>query len=656
MTAVRACAGRRGCVAFALLLAFVFEVHGAEDPLAVQRESFAKVLKAQAAGRHTLARKLAAGLEDYPLYPYFRYEDLRRRLHRLPEADVAHFLTAYGDSYLGARLRKEWLRQLARRARWESFLRFYAPQDDTKLRCQQVIARIRTGVLDGVLADARELWLVGRSQPDECDPVFERLYASPLMNDDLVWQRIRLAMEAGKSSLARYLSRRLGDPERQARFRLWELAHTDPARALAGPHADDDAETREILVYAVRRLARRQLGRALTGWERVAGQLAFTDSERGRAAAVLAVAAARVDDERRIELLDRVPPDSVNADVERYRLREGILLEAWPELVRWTVHEPVSDLNRLRWRYWRARALAEVGRGEESEVLLHELARERDYYGFVAADRLGEPYDFNFVPVSSTRAERSEVLAVPGVLRARELFLLDRPYQARREWIFELNRFERRHREVAAELAAGWGWHDRAIFALGRAESWDDLHLRFPLLHTEHALEYAERRGLSAARVLAIIRSESAFIADARSPAGALGLMQVMPRTARETAKRIGMRYSGAKMLYDPRRNVAIGTAYLERMLARYSGNFAMAAAAYNAGAHRVRQWQRGTCVDAERWIDTIPFTETRRYVRRAYFYTAVYEWRLEQDVTRLSSVLYPVPPRGSTSTADCTT
>lgn len=627
-----------------------------DDTYAIERESFAKVLKAQDARRYALARKLATGLEDYPLYPYFRYEDLRQRLHKLPESDVEHFLTAYGDSYLGARLRTEWLRALARRGRWEAFLRSYRPQDDVKLRCQQVIARIRTGVLDGVLADARALWLVGHSQPEECDPVFDRLYASPLMSDDLVWARIRLAMEAGKSSLARFLSRRLQDPDRQARYRLWELAHTDPANALRRTHAEDTAEIREILIHAVRRLARRELGRALGAWERVADRLAFTPAERGRVAAELAVAAARADDERRLELLDAVPALGVTADVERYRLREGILLGAWPELVRWTEAEPVSDLNPLRWRYWRARALAETGRRDESEAVLRELARERDYYGFVAADRLGLDYAFNFVPIAATPAERTTVTAHPGILRARELFLLDMPYRARREWYFEIERFDRRHREIAAEIAAGWGWHDRAIAALGRAASYDDLHVRFPLLHTDTILEYAQRRGLAGARVLAIIRSESAFTADARSPAGALGLMQVMPRTGRETAARIGLRFEGARMLREPRPNIAIGTAYLQQMLARYGGNFAMAAAAYNAGPHRVRQWQRGTCFDAERWIDTIPFTETRRYVRRAFFYTAVYEWRLGQEVTRLGSVLLPVPPRGSSSTTECTT
>ena len=155
--------------AIAVLLSCAASSALAADEFATQRESFAKVLKAQSSNRYTLARQLVVGLEEYPLYPYFRYNDLRRRLHRLPEGDVAQFLSAYDNSYLAERLRLEWLRQLARSKRWAMFLRFYRPQTGTKLRCLHLSARIKTGALEGVLADANALWLTGKSQPDECD-------------------------------------------------------------------------------------------------------------------------------------------------------------------------------------------------------------------------------------------------------------------------------------------------------------------------------------------------------------------------------------------------------------------------------------------------------------------------------------------------------
>ena len=645
------CGARMIC----LTLALSASVFAAGD-LSTQRESFRKVLDAQSTGGYMLARKLVIGLEDYPLYPYFRYFDLRRRLHHVPEPDVAQFLSAYDGSFLADRLRTEWLKQLGRLRRWEIYLQYYRPSEKTKLRCLQVVSRINRGMLEGVLADTKSLWLVGKSQPDECDPAFKRLYASDVMDDDLLWQRIRLAMENGKSSLARFVANKLQSEHRKRAFEFWSFAHRDPAWALRRDIDGDFAdESREIMLYALKRLAHRNVDRALDAWDDISARVKFSADEIGVARNSIAIAAAVGKHDARIQLLDAVPAMHVDARVERYRLLAGIAEAAWESLSRWTAMEPVSDVNGLRWRYWRSRALEQVGRSDEALRILRELARERDYYGFLAADRLGQNYQFNFDPVTASAGELSEVLAISGIMRARELFLLDIRVRARREWMFEISKLSRRQQEITALLASQWGWHDRAIFALGRAKSYDDLRLRFPVLYADEAIEYAEHRRIAPARVLAIIRSESAFIANARSAAGALGLMQIMPSTARETAKSIGMRFDSAKILNQPRHNIAIGTAYLKQMLGRYNGNFAMAAAAYSAGPYRVQRWRPpGGCEATDRWIDTIPFTETRRYVRRVFFYTAVYEWRLEQDITRLQAAMSPIPGRQPAKTTAC--
>jgi len=626
------------------------------DPHAAQRERFARVLATQAAGRHAQAAKLVRGLEDYPLYPYYLYDDLRRRLHEFPTTEVARFLSAYPGSLLATRLRDTWLTQLARSKRWPSYLDFYQVGDDPTLRCHQLVARFESGQLEGALTETRATWLNGESLPEACDPAFARLYASELMTDDLVWQRIALAMKAGNRGLAAYLARRLDDARLKRLHALWDEAHRQPHAVLARGGLDDDAATRTILLHALARLARGDLAAAERAWERLQERHAWSTAERGEAARALALAAAADDHPRRIALLDAVPPAAVDDAVERYRIREGIVERAWPELVRWTEHPPTGEVNALRWRYWRAVALTRTGEADAARVLFADLAGERDYYGFLAADRLDQRYDFGHKPVAASDAELAALQARPGIARARELYLLERRYPARREWFHEMSRLERRELEVAATLATAWGWRNQAIFALGRARSYDDLELRFPVIHAELAEKYAVQRQLDPARVMALIRSESAFVVDARSPAGALGLMQLMPATAREMARRTGLRLDRLERLYEPAVNIALGTAYLERMLARYDGNFAMAAAAYNAGPHRVRQWQGGDCAAADIWIDTIPFTETRRYVRRAYFYAAVYEWRLGRDITPLSSVMPPIPAARSNDISDCRT
>ncbi|MEQ8661574.1 MAG: transglycosylase SLT domain-containing protein [Gammaproteobacteria bacterium] len=627
----------------------------AADALAAERARFARVLAAQEAGRHAEAATLVRGLEHYPLYPYFVHADLRRRLHHFPRAEITRFLEDYAGSLLAARLRGQLLEQLAHARRWEAFLAFYQPQDDLTLRCHQLVARVETGRPDGLLEDIRAVWLNGASLPDACDPAFARLYASPLLDDELVWARVHLAIDAGNFKLARYLARRLTSARLKNLHALWETARYEPRRLLARDDLADDASSREILLYALARLARGDLAAGESAWQRIAGRYAFDDADRGAAARALALAAAASDHPRRIALLDAVPAASVDDAIERYRMREGILARAWPELVRWTAQAPTGEVNPLRWRYWRARALAATGQDAAARTTLAALAGERDYFGFLAADLLGRPYDFGHRPVAASAAELAALKARPGIARARELFLLDRRYPARREWFFEIERMDRRSLEVAASVAADWGWRNQAIFALGRARSWDDLELRFPVDHAALADKYAVQRRLDPARVMAVIRSESAFVIDARSPAGALGLMQLMPATAREMAQRTGIRLTRLEALYEPDVNIALGTAYLERMLARYGGNFAMAAAAYNAGPLRVRQWQNSSCTSADIWIDTIPFTETRRYVRRALFYAAVYEWRLGREITPLTRVMPAIPAAGTHDISDCT-
>ncbi len=641
-------------ISFVLSAALHAESGGLSDRYAPQRGSFEKVLAAQSAGRHKLAGQLALGLEEYPLYPYYVYNDLRRRLHHHPSDAVARFLSVYDNSFLSVRLREEWLTQLSRAGRWQAFLDFYRPSDNLKLRCLQLTARLRVGVIEGLLADTQAVWLHGKSLPDECDPAFARLYKSARLGDDLLWQRMRLAMQEGNAGLAGFLGRRLESAHYKALNSLRGDAHGRPAKALARKDIDDDADARAILLYALKRLCRSGIAVCEKAWAKVVPRYAFSTAELGDAAVIVALAAARKDHPRRIALLDAVPDASLTTPVQAYRIREGILTRSWAQLARWTRTDPPEGVSGLRWRYWRARALDALGEETAARAEFEGLAQERDYYGFLAADQIGTDYRFHHAPVAATPIEFDGLMAIPGVPRARELYLLGRKYQARREWAFELSRLDKRQLETAASVAAAWNWPDRAIFALGKARSYDDLEMRFPLLYADVAQVLAARRKLEPARVMAITRSESAFISDARSGAGALGLMQLMPATAREMARQVGAKFSTAKRLYNPKYNLTLGTAYLAQMLKRFDGNFAMATAAYNAGPHRVRQWQKSTCTPADIWIDSIPFTETRRYVRRAYFYTAVYQWRMHQNITRMAEQMPAVLASGLKNTADC--
>ena len=155
-------------------------------------------------------------------------------------------------------------------------------------------------------------------------------------------------------------------------------------------------------------------------------------------------------------------------------------------------------------------------------------------------------------------------------------------------------------------------------------------------------------------QILAIIRAESAFDRFARSPANARGLMQLIPTTAKATAKKHGILYKRKSDLYNAEKNILLGSSYLEDLYNKFSGNFAMASAGYNAGPHRVSKWQKRYCGDPILWIDAIPINETRRYVRRTLFYSLIYEWKQTGKSKKLDDMLKQIPANKSDKKRIC--
>ncbi len=655
---MKSCSGYSHRFVWTLLLVIVLSLGNgasAAADLAAQRSIFKRARQAQISGDFAHARRVAATLKDYPLMAYLTYEDLRRRLGDVPPDEMLAFLREQQGSYLAERLRTAWLPELARKQHWSTLRAAYRAQDDLALQCHHLRARLQVESIDSVAADILPTWQASGPRGTACDEPFAKLYSSSLANDEILWDRVVLAVDSGDVAFARSVAAHFAGAHYRDAFARLLRATVAPQEIMRATNLVDSAHNRAVVITALTRLARQNVDVARTAWAQPIQRWSFSNEDRARAARIIALAAVKSGHGARIALLDAVPARGVDVEVQRAQLREAIVAQAWAELVRWTELDNQIPDEALRWRYWRARALGEVGRGEDAKVLLAQLAGERDYYGFLAADRLNLDYQFHEVPITATRVELDTLQQRAGLRRAREFELTGLPQEAAREWNFEMKQLASRELQVAAVLASQWQRPDRAILALGMANAYDDLPLRFPLLYTELAHKHAARHGLDPARVMAIIRAESAFNPGVRSPVGALGLMQLMPATGRETARRAGLRFDNEKSLLEPATNIALGTVYLHEMLKRYDGNFALAAAAYNAGPGRVRQWQGDQCIATERWVETIPFTETRGYVRRALFYAAIYQRRLERPIMKLQSVMLPIPPRDTRGSKVCT-
>ena len=430
-------------------------------------------------------------------------------------------------------------------------------------------------------------------------------------------------------------------------LKRWVRLYRTPRRAdqvdrFSSPHPYREA----MLSHAVRRLARWDGLEAMHLWETIKPRYPFTQDQVLRTEHYIVRNLVRTPGDEAYSFIRSVKVSDDDLLVHKARVRAALSREDWPQVLRWIAAMPKSERDQNRWTYWLARALQGTGDPKAANALYREVAAERDYYGFLAADRAGVAYHLAHAETPATVACMHRTEQLDAIRRAQELFVLERWTEARREWRTATRDMSPTQLRAAAKLAKQRGWHDRAIFTLARTGYWDDLELRFPLEHADLVKANADLHGIDIAWVFAVMRQESAFMSNARSHAGAMGLMQLMPATARQVAKNVLKTPPPSRQdLFEPDTNIALGSAYLKQMKGELGDSAVLATAAYNAGPHRVTRWLPQKTLPADIWIELVPFKETRGYLRRVLAYTVIYEKRMGMQPTRLQKRLHPVPP-----------
>lgn len=631
--------------ALGLVLSLVFFIPNAA---ADQRADFLAAENAYARKDTASYERLKHGLQGYPLLQYLEYREVRDRISSVPTKSVEVFLKTYPETPLADKLRSAWLDRLAKENSWADYVRYYDEDEkDVARRCQYMQALISTGHKDTAFAQAARIWLHGSSRPDACNPVFAAWRASGGLTTELVWSRIALAFDEGSIRLAKYLGRYLPAAERPW-LDQWLRMHSEPDKmlakgALAGKHPMEN----RIIAHGVKRMAASDPRRAADLWKTLRNRHAFTDDEACPVDERLAIKLEDEWDSLAYRFFLEIEPCTAGERHQEARIRAGLAREDWKSVNNWIDGLPQKHRDTDRWRYWRARALEALGKTKEATKLYRSAAEERTYYGFLAADRIEAPYKYDHVPLEMSTEQMDRVSGMPAVQRMKELLALDRTIDARREWWHLSKRLDSETQRAVARLYADWGWIDRAIFSAARADYWDDLVLRFPVEYSDIVDEYADERALDPSWVFGVLRQESAFMVDVRSPAGAIGLMQLMPDTAKRVARTLGRPQPSTLSLQDPETNIALGTGYLRMMLDELARNPVLATAAYNAGPHRVNNWMPPRDLEADIWVELIPFPETRQYVQRVMAYTVIYDQRRGTVPVRLSQRMTPIRTRG---------
>lgn len=609
--------------------------------LVKQRQHYKQVSALIDQRQITKAKKQMKSLTDYPLYPYLEYKLLSRRLTKASIKEINQFIALYNDTLLAERLRLRAIEQKTKHRRWKDVLALSQAGDSAKYQCMRLRAVYHKVSKTSALEQVEPIWLAGSSLPKACDSLFATWRQAGYQTPDRVWQRITLAMENNKRSLARYLARSLPAPQ-QRDFDLWYQLYRHPDRLKQKRYWKSTHPLKSVMLPIVmKRLISKSHEKALKVWPKFEDNQEFTTKQRDKLHNRLLLKLVEKQHMAHPLWLAKADTSQLPASQLEQLLRALVKHGHWQQIQDLYQKSWPQESAPSIWQYWQARALEESNQPQVARSIYQQLAKERHYYGFLASDKLKTPYQLNQAQLSPTKAVLKGVSKTPGIARAHELLRLDRFVSARREWYQTMKRFDESQRIAAAKLASEWQWHDRAIITLTMTNARDDLGVRFPTPHLNRFTSEARRHNIDISWPLAVARQESAFMADASSSAGAMGLMQLLPSTAKRQARKSKVKYKNRNTLLDPGTNIRLGTGYLAAMLDNFDGNLAIAAAAYNAGPHRVKRWLTNE-LPQDRWIESIPYRETRSYVKNILAYTVIYQNHLKRTVDMPKQAINP--------------
>ncbi|HUS24190.1 MAG TPA: transglycosylase SLT domain-containing protein [Candidatus Binatia bacterium] len=623
------------------------------------RDAFRRAWNAVAAGEPLPAD--VAVLRDYALWPYLEAAQLQRRLARTAARDAAleqsvqAFLEAQAGATAARGVRRERLLYFGRTSAWRELLAAADGSLEPVLQCYVLQARVATGA-----KDARDTvyaaWISLASPPLQCRAPFAWVDVRERLADEDIVRAARFAARNG-SPLPRTVA--LLPPAERALALFEQRLFDDPRRALARTLAGENLVAREsltappgdaiagALLEAFDRVARRDSFAAAPLYQALHARPGFSPTQRAQLERSHALGLAYDHGAESLELFERLPPDALDAVAHEWRLRMALWYGQWKRARHWLAAMPQVQQQEPRWRYWRARTAEQLGDVDGARSQYEDVAQEREFYGFLAAERAGHAPKLRPQALPVDPAAEAAIAALPAMIRARELVLCGLPEPAAHEWRDALAGLDAERRAQAVRVAEDWGWYDLPIKQLSELQRWDDLWLRFPLPYADAVAQAARDSGVPADWLYTVMRTETLYNPRAESPVGALGLMQLRPLTARRVARSARLPTPSRADLLEPATNLRLGARYLAQLHQRFGARWIFTLAAFNAGPERLAEWRAPLPLPADIWVEAIPYTETRGYVQRALSSWVMTRWRLHGEPGRLLPLLPVLAPPG---------
>lgn len=577
--------------------------------------------------------------KDHLLYPYLRYWHLKSNN---PSAEAMQaFIAQNADTPLSERMRQDLVRKLAEAGDWPGVMSQAGRLTKPDVETQCFVLRARLALNEPMAQrDGVAFYRNARDLPSACDPLFAQLFERGALTDDDRYNRIRHALEANNLRLAREIDGRLPADQRMQGDAL-KRAQKSPAGLIKG--GSEHRAQREAALFALGYVAKQDTAAAARLWE--AEQDSYSENERGYGWGVIAMTAAKQHEPRAMEWYAQAG-DAISEMQRTWKVRSALWKGNWYEVLAAINGLPEATQNETTWRYWKARALQALKSTASANTIFARLSNEYHYYGLLAAEELGTRIETRGGDHVLTPDELTEAEARVGFKRALLLRKLDLKAEATSEWDWTLRGMSDAQILAAAELARREKWYDRAILTAEKTRDTHNFDLRYMTPYRDTAEAYARRNDLDPAWVYGLMRQESRFMDYAKSSVGAIGLMQIMPATARWIAGQLGLsKAKAANQVKDPEANIKYGTFYLKRIYGSLSQSAVLATAGYNAGPGRARRWQAEKPMEAAIYIDNIPILETRDYVRKVMANAMFYSQRFG-DSGSLKARLGVIPAR----------
>ncbi len=563
-------------------------------------------------------------LGDYPLFPYVELAYLKNHAFLANKDRIRNFLDVYEGTPLEWPLREKWLTYLARQNKPLLFINDFKPTSSATLNCQYLEFELAIGAkIENLAKQIEDLWVVGKSQPKACDSLFSKWQQAGLRSTDVIKRRVVKAADGGSHTLIPYLTGLLPENE-QAWAKLWHAVRRDPAVVTQLSRFNSRSQAyADIQFYGSKRLIWRAPDTAIKHWISIEDSFPFSAEQRDQIYYTYALALASKSHEQALTWLNKVPDHAKNDKLVHWHLATYLREQDWVNVASVIQLLPQEMQQEAIYQYWLSRAQDKLGIEHTASTRYLELAKLRHYYGFMAAAQIKKPYQLNYKPYRAEQNILKKLANAPAAKRAYEFLQVGRKVSARREWWQFKRTLSKDELAAAAYLAYQWQWYDQALRGISQAGLYDEVAIRFPKAFSDIYEKYSKRVGIEPSLAYAISRRESSFMEDAYSPVGARGLMQLMPATAKGVE---GKRVSNRR-LYDAQTNIRLGTKYISGLIKRMENQTPLAIASYNAGYSRVLSWlPEDKAVPLDIWIENIPYSETREYVKAVLAYQQVYE------------------------------